>query len=90
MIFLSLFLFGIVDGGGHLDRPWFRWQDGIIRFTFQEMDPVDREVVRSTMALIEDRTCLRFQELSSAPFGHRLVVRGAAKSCLKGLGGVPT
>ena len=91
MFLSALLLFGTsVEGGGHLDKPWFRWQDGIIPFTFQQMDPLDKQVVRSTMALIEDRTCLRFEERSFAPFGHRLVVRGAAKSCLKGPNGVPT
>ena len=91
MLLPALLLFGTsVDGGGHLDKPWFRWQDGIIPFTFQQMDPLDRQVVRSTMALIEDRTCLRFEERSFAPFGHRLVVRGAAKSCIGGPKDVPT
>ena len=98
MFLSALFLFGTsVEGGGHLDKPWFRWQDGIIPFTFQQMDPLDKQVVRSTMALIEDHTCLslrpqalRFEERSFAPSGHRLVVRGAAKSCLKGPNGVPT
>merc|ERR1719341_1842257 len=42
------------------------------------------------MALIEDHTCLRFEERSFAPSGHRLVVRGAAKSCIGGPKGVPT
>jgi len=91
MLLPALLLFGTsVDGGGHLDKPWFRWQDGIIPFTFQQMDPLDRQVVRSTMALIEDHTCLRFEERSFAPSGHRLVVRGAAKSCIGGPKGVPT
>ena len=54
MLIPALLLIGSVDGGGHLDRPWFRWRDGIIPFTFQRMDPLDRQVVRSTMALIED------------------------------------
>jgi len=90
MIFLFLFLLGFVDGGGHLDRPWFRWRDGVIPFTFQQIDALDREVVKDTMALIEQRTCLRFQERSFAPSGHRLVVQGAKKSCLRAADGVPT
>jgi len=51
MIFLFLLLLGFVDGGGHLDRPWFRWRDGVIPFTFQQIDALDREVVKDTMAL---------------------------------------
>ena len=91
MIFLFLLLIlGFVDGGGHLDRPWFRWRDGVIPFTFQQIDALDREVVKDTMALIEQRTCLRFQERSFAPSGHRLVVQGAKKSCLRAADGVPT
>ena len=94
MFFIFLFLLAFVqrqvDGGGHLNRPWFQWRDGVIPYTFQQMDALDREVVKDTMALIEQRTCLRFQELSFAPPGHRLVVQGAKKSCLRAADGVPT
>merc|ERR1712130_1013266 len=68
MFFIFLFLLAFVqrqvDGGGHLNRPWFQWRDGGIPYTFKQMDALDREVVKDTMALIEQRTCLRFQELS--------------------------
>jgi len=94
MFFIFLFLLAFVqrqvDGGGHLNRPWFQWRDGVIPYTFKQMDALDREVVNDTMALIEQRTCLRFQELSYAPAGHRLVVQGAKKSCLRAADGVPT
>ena len=78
-----------VEGGAHLDMPWFQWRGGVVPLTFQGMEAEDREVVRSTLALVEAHTCLTFQELQEPPPGHRLTVRGAASSCI-GPTGVPT
>jgi hypothetical protein len=66
----------------HMDTPWFRWQGGVVRYTFQGMEAADRALVQSAMVSIEQRPCLRFHEAARRPAGQRLLVRGAAKTCL--------
>jgi len=78
-----------VEGGTHLDEPWFRWKGGVVPYYFSSMTNADRRVVRETMRSVERKTCLSFREKKGPLSGHHLVVKGSQTTCLSGPGNSP-
>jgi len=76
----------IVDGGTHLDKPWFKWTEGKVPYYFNvTVTNDDRTMFRHMMRQIERKTCLRFSEQSRPPAGHHLEIQvHSSSSCLQG------